>query len=756
VSPSPSPDFDPSVAVFAGGGEMGRLCREKNWADTPLGPVDGWPQSLRTAAGMVLTSGFPSIVLWGPKLVQVYNDGYIPITGAKHPWALGVPTREVWPEVWHLNEPLFAAAHRGETVSVVDAPYALRRGGPEAPPEETYFTLSFSPIRDETGAVGGVLVTAIETTREVEARRLQGERERLFRELELERSRLAFVFHSAPSFLAVLRGPEHRFELANDAYYQLVGHRDIIGKPVLEALPEVRGQGFTELLGSVLRTGSPFVGREMPIMLARTPGAEPEERFVDLTYMPLIDAGGAREGIIAHGMDVTDHVLSRIEVERLLGESEQERADAEEARAEAEHANRAKSDFLAIMSHEIRTPINAIMGYTDLLDAGVGGSLSQSQREYLQRIKASSAHLLGLVEDVLDLAKTEAGRMSVVREKADAADVIANALSLVEPQANAKGVVLENRCAADCEYPYLGDPDRVRQVLVNLLSNAVKFTPAGGRVVLDADVTRAADPAAYSSGAGPWTRLTVRDTGIGIAPDQLEAVFRPFVQAESGHTRSKGGTGLGLTISRQLARLMGGDVTLESALGEGAAFTLWLPAHAGEEKALAPELARAGEVLQAELDRLVGGYVARLRADPAIPAAHELDRVDLEDHVASFLVDIAQTLVILAETGGRPDLIRDGSDLQRLISERHGAQRARLGWTAEALQREFQILGEEVEAALHRGSPTDSVASSEATETLRRLLSQAEEISVEGFRDADALLPKRERGLGNPDASARC
>ncbi|HEU4557648.1 MAG TPA: ATP-binding protein [Longimicrobium sp.] len=688
-----------------------------------------WPLSLRTAACMMLASGFPNIVLWGRELVQIYNDGYIPIAGAKHPWALGRPTREVWPEVWHLNEPLFAAALRGETAFVVDAPYTLRRGGPDAPAEDTFFTLSFSPIRDDAGAVAGVLVTAIETTRDVKARRLQAEREQLFGELELERSRLAFVFRHAPSFLAVLRGSEHRFALVNDAYYQLVGHRDILAKPVLEAMPEVGGQGFMELLDGVLRTGEAFIGREMPVLLARTPGAEPEERFVDLSYIPLLDAGGAREGIIAHGSDVTDHVRARQRIEALLQE-------ARAAREEAEEANRAKSEFLATMSHELRTPINAVMGYTDLLDIGIGGPVTSAQREHLGRIRASSVHLLGLIEDVLDMAKIEAGRMEVAREPSQAHGAITAALTLVEPAATAGGLTLANRCSGETDLPYVGDEDRVRQILANLLSNAVKFTPPGGRVTVGCAVTCEPGAGAYPQADGPWICLHVEDTGMGIEPGQLDAMFRPFVQAESGHARPHGGTGLGLSISRELARLMGGDLTARSAPGQGSCFTLWLPTPGPSEAPhsglpLSPSLSAVGKELQAEVDVVVEAYRERLRNDAQIPRAAGLEDVELEDHASSFLADIAQSLVILGETGGQPDLLRDGSDLQRLISERHGAQRARVGWTADALGREFTVLREEVEAAVRRGSVPDPEP---ALAVLESLLERACEISVRGLR----------------------
>lgn len=258
-------------------------------------------------------------------------------------------------------------------------------------------------------------------------------------------------------------------------------------------------------------------------------------------------------------------------------EAERARADAERARAEADEANRAKSSFLANMSHELRTPINAVIGYAELLDMGVTGPVTPQQQAQLERIRASSAHLLTLINDILDLAKVEAGHMTVQHDQEPLADVVAEAVALVGLQAQAGDLTLVNECR-DSRTVYVGDRDRVRQIIVNLLSNAVKFTRAGGRVTIHCGSTETPDPRAHLAGAGPWTCLSVEDTGIGVAADQLPRIFQPFIQAEEGHTRTRGGTGLGLTISRQLARLMGGDLTVTSSEGIGSCFVLWLPA----------------------------------------------------------------------------------------------------------------------------------------------------------------------------------
>ena len=216
------------------------------------------------------------------------------------------------PELWHLNRVLFGRVMAGETVTFEDERYDFDRA---AGVEEAYFTASHSPIRLADGTVGGVLTTILETTNRVRSQRMQAEREHLLRELEVERSRLEEMFRQAPSFLGITRGPEHVMHFVNDTYMQLVGHRDIVGKRLVDAIPEVKEQGFIEILDRVLATGTPFVGREIPVKLQRTPGAPLEEIYVDLVYQPLVDADGTRFGIAAHGSDVTDQVLARREVE---------------------------------------------------------------------------------------------------------------------------------------------------------------------------------------------------------------------------------------------------------------------------------------------------------------------------------------------------------------------------------------------------------------------------------------------------------
>ena len=237
----------------------------------------------------------------------------------------------------------------------------------------------------------------------------------------------------------------------------------------------------------------------------------------------------------------------------------------EEARTAADAANRAKGEFLSVMSHELRTPLNAIGGYTDLIEMGIRGPVTPEQRSDLERIRFSQKHLLGLVNEVLNYTKLETGTAEYDIEDVPVREAFAAAEALVLPQAGAKGLQLAIG-GTERFLAVRADADKLRQILVNLLSNAVKFTLPGGAIRLEC--VRAQDR----------IHVSVRDNGIGIPPEKIDAVFEPFVQVRSDLTRTEEGTGLGLAISRQLARGMGGDLVVESTPGAGSTFTLTLAA----------------------------------------------------------------------------------------------------------------------------------------------------------------------------------
>lgn len=233
------------------------------------------------------------------------------------------------------------------------------------------------------------------------------------------------------------------------------------------------------------------------------------------------------------------------------------------AREEADAANRAKGDFLTTMSHELRTPLNAIAGYAEILNLEIAGPLTERQRQYVHSIATSERHLLGLINDVLNFAKLEAGHVSFDVSAFDLASVIASLEDFVRPQLSAKGLQYSARAA---QLPLVcGDEDKVRQIMLNLLSNAIKFTAAGGSI----DISARSD--------GDFVYVAVRDTGEGIPPEKIAAIFEPFVQVGRAFNSPTAGTGLGLAISQGLARAMKGDLTVVSEPGAGSTFTLSLP-----------------------------------------------------------------------------------------------------------------------------------------------------------------------------------
>jgi PAS domain S-box-containing protein len=299
-----SPGAD-APAFLQGGGEMGALMRAFDWSGTACGDPAHWPQPLRTAIRLILNTGHPMVVWWGTDLLSFYNDAYSRFIGPeRHPGSLGRPGRMVWAETWHIVGPQIEQVMvGGGAIWQENALVPFTRNGKR---EDAYWTYSYGPIDDETApfGVGGVLVVCTETTLQVQAIQRAGQ--------ELER--FAALFEQAPTFMTQLVGPDHRFELANPKYTQLIGMDDVVGRTVAEVFPEVANQSNLQLLDQVYRTGEPYTGTAMPFTPEAPGDGAGGLRYLDFVYQPIRDAQGTVSGIFVVGVDVTDRTLAEIKL----------------------------------------------------------------------------------------------------------------------------------------------------------------------------------------------------------------------------------------------------------------------------------------------------------------------------------------------------------------------------------------------------------------------------------------------------------
>jgi signal transduction histidine kinase/ActR/RegA family two-component response regulator len=296
-----TPDQGSNLDFLADGGDMGERIRAYPWAQTLLGEPEFWPQGLRTVVRILLTTGHPTLIFWGPDLTCLYNDAFSRSLGPeKHPAILGAPARRAWAEVWPIVGGQIEQVLRGEgAVWQENQRVPIIRYGEL---QEVYWTYSYNPIDEPASphGIGGVLVTCAETTQQVLAER----------KLAVERERFVQLFDQAPTFLAVLRGPDHVIELANPGYLTLIGHRPVVGRKVADALPEAAAQGYLALLDEVYRTGKPFSALGSRYTAQAAPEGPSDERYLDFVYQPITDADGSISGILVQGVDVTARTMA--------------------------------------------------------------------------------------------------------------------------------------------------------------------------------------------------------------------------------------------------------------------------------------------------------------------------------------------------------------------------------------------------------------------------------------------------------------
>ena len=274
-------------------GVLGGLIRDFNWANTSLGAIESWPQSLRAIVGMIINSQVPMVLLWGVRGHMIYNDAYSRFAGERHPRLLGSEVRDGWPEVADFNDHIMTVGLSGGTLAYRDQELTLYRSGK---PEQVWMNLDYSPVFDQSGTPAGVIAIVVETTQRVLADR----------RLETQHRRLGEMFEQGPSFMCLLEGPDHRFEFANASYLRLIGGREVIGKTVAEALPDAALQGYVEKLDDVFASGKMFSSVGSRYAMEVVPGGAVDERYIDFIYQPLKDTAGNVTGIFVEGVDVTE------------------------------------------------------------------------------------------------------------------------------------------------------------------------------------------------------------------------------------------------------------------------------------------------------------------------------------------------------------------------------------------------------------------------------------------------------------------
>ena len=516
-------ETEQSWTFLTGGGEMGERIRSLDWSTTPFGPVDEWPQSLRTAIGMMLPSKAQIVLFWGPELAVVYNDAYRPVFGAKHPAVLGQPGRIAWSEVWeagaNLHELLAGVVRTGEAFSAQDMLFVLERHGFV---EETYFDVSYDPVRVESGDVGGVYCIVSETTgRVVGERRLA-----LLRDLAARNASARSAREACIQTMGTLAAKQH------DIRFALVFLDDEV---------EASTPGAAEKYAAA----DPVLVREFSIGPRRlVVGINPQRPF-DEKYRSFLDlVAGQLSTAITNAQAYDDE---RKHVEALA------------------EIDRAKTAFFSNVSHEFRTPLTLMLGPLEESLADVDQPLPPAQRERQEMIRRNALRLLKMVNSLLDFSRIEAHRAEAFYESTDLAAYTAELASTFRSTVEKAGLrfVVD---VAPLEGAAYVDRGMWEKIVLNLLSNAYKFTLEG-------------EIAVSLRAFGDWIELEVRDTGSGIPPEELPHIFERFHRVEGTRGRTQEGTGIGLALVQELVKLHHGEISVESMLANthGTIFRVRIP-----------------------------------------------------------------------------------------------------------------------------------------------------------------------------------
>lgn len=556
-----------------GGGHMGELIRQYNWEKSPLGPIARWPQSMRSAVGMVLSSEFPTLTIWGPNRIQLYNDGYAPFCGSKHPKSLGQDFRVCWESVLPIVGEPSEDAFEGRSTYIENQRIFIDRSGL---PEEGFFTYSYSPIRDATGQVTGVFCPVTETTQNI----LNERRTRILRDLSVSAA-------GAQTGLAALEAIARGLADANyDVPFMLLYLLDqeaaqvrlaastglAVDTPYSRAVYSEAEAEDPWQLWEVLRTGQPQdIARLEDRWGALAVGPYPEPVRAALV-MPLIMPGAVRaSGVIIGGvstrlpLDEAYRAFFSVLATSISREYAAVRAfEQERARAQAlAELDRAKTVFFSNVSHEFRTPLTLMLGPLEDELAERAAPLPPARRERLTTAHHNAQRLLKLVNTLLDVARMESGRAQALFVPTDLAAYTRELCGVFRSAIEHAGLTFTVDCPALPELVYV-DRDMWEKIVLNLLSNAYKHTLEGSiRVRLSWQKDHVA--------------LVVQDTGVGIAQAELPRVFEGFYRLPVVRSRSHEGSGIGLALVRDVVAAHGGSVTVESQLGEGTVFQVSLP-----------------------------------------------------------------------------------------------------------------------------------------------------------------------------------
>ncbi len=639
---------------FIGGGDLAVRMRAFDWGSTPLGPIEAWPQSLRSALSICTGSRFPIAIYWGPELVLLYNDAWSPIPGSKHPWALGRRAVDVWPEIWETIEPLFRQVQTtGESVYLEDSLLPMRRHGYT---EECYFNYTFTAIRGESGQVEGIFNAGIETTYRVITER----RAALLQELGWALGEARSTDDIGTAWARVLdRHPaDVPFSLLYrkaDAGFHLFASSGLAPGSLL-AIPSFaaddraavwrsRGSTLREVTGLTWMFGVATIGSAWP---------EPVESSL---VVPVGCVDGSNSALIVLGVSprlAIDDSYRRfaVRVAELLRAALDRVAVLEHERRRAEELaaiDRARTAFFTNISHEFRTPLTLMIGPTEDALQSPDRALAGDDLEVVYR---NELRLLKLVNTLLDFSRIEAGRMQAVFQPVDLASLTRDIV--IGFRAAFERASLD--CCVECEpgpEPVYVDPSMWEKVVLNLLSNALKFTFNGGVVVR---LTWETD----------YACLAVADTGIGIDADDVPRVFRRFERIEAAQARMYEGSGIGLALVDDLVRLHGGRCDIESTPGVGT--TVFVRVRRGTAHVPPAQLLEA-PARPAEARTAAAFLAEALRWLPPDEAAHARPLAPVDDVVEDGAAPGGSAGAVneTAGVGGRVLVVDDSVDMREYL-----------------------------------------------------------------------------------------